>query len=168
MLDMEGIFDLLATNPGIKDDPQATPLIGSTYQISFNQVSFQYAPQSQLVLRSVSFTAPGGGTTALVGATGSGKSSILRLLLRFYDPTAGAVCIDDQNIRFVTQASLRKAIGVVPQDTVLFNDTLKYNIAYGRPSARDEEIESAAEGACLHETIHSRFPLVSLIFYNSK
>lgn len=161
MLDMEGIFDLLATNPGIQDVPGAGPLApaeNGEYDIEFKDLNFQYADGAP-VLRGVSFKCPAGGTTALVGATGSGKSSLLRLLLRFYDPIEGAVLIGGQDLRSVTQESLRKTIGVVPQDTVLFNDTIKYNIRYGKFDASDEEIQKAAEGACIDETIRTRFPL---------
>lgn len=158
MLDMEGIIELLKTEATVRDAPNAVPLKISKCQVEFDRVSFKYADGAP-VLHDVSFVAPGGGTTALVGATGSGKSSILRLLLRFYDPSAGAVLIDGQAIADLTQASLRAAIGVVPQDTVLFNDTIMYNIRYGRPGASDEEVRAAAEAACLHETIRDRFPL---------
>lgn len=158
MLDMEGIIELLRTEPQVRDAPDAGPLLASKYQIEFDEVSFQYATGAP-VLHRVSFIAPGGGTTALVGATGSGKSSLLRLMLRFYDPSSGAVRIDGQSVASVTQESLRAAIGVVPQDTVLFNDTIMYNIRYGRPDATDAEVYAAAEGASLAETIRDRFPL---------
>ena len=161
MLDMEGIFDLLATNPGIQDAPNAQPLkplSNGEYEVEFKDINFTYSDGAP-VLRNISFKAPAGGTTAFVGATGSGKSSLLRLLLRFYDPLEGSVLIGGQDLRTVTQASLRGAIGVVPQDTVLFNDTIKYNIRYGKYDASDEEIQSAAEGACIDETIRTRFPL---------
>ena len=161
MLDMEGIFELLGKEPNVKDAVDAKPLLSpenEQFQVEFESVGFTYADGAP-VLRDVSFLAPGGGTTALVGATGSGKSSVLRLLLRFYDPQQGRVLISGQDVRTVTQASLRAAIGVVPQDTVLFNDTIKYNIRYGRPSATDEEVEKAAVGACIDETIRTRFPL---------
>ena len=162
MMDMEGIFDLLATNPGVEDAEEATPHTlppsATSYQVEFRDVSFAYSDGAP-VLKHVNFIAPAGGITALVGATGSGKSSLLRLLLRFYDPTQGAVLIGDQDIKYVTQSSLRAVIGVVPQDTVLFNDTIKYNIRYGRPDASDGEVYAAAQGACIDETIRSRFPL---------
>jgi ATP-binding cassette subfamily B (MDR/TAP) protein 6 len=161
MLDMEGVFDLLSTKPTVQDFTTAGPLLppeNDEYDIEFKDIQFQYADGAP-VLCGVSFKAPAGGTTALVGATGSGKSSLLRLLLRFYDPQEGAVLIGGQDIRSVTQASLRACIAVVPQDTVLFNDTIKYNIRYGNPDASDEEIEAAAKGACIHETIMDRFPL---------
>jgi len=161
MLDMEGAFDLLSTKPTVQDVVDARPLENpdnDKYEIEFKDVQFQYADGAP-VLRGVSFKAPAGGTTALVGATGSGKSSLLRLLLRFYDPQEGCVLIGRQDIRNVTQASLRSAIAVVPQDTVLFNDTIKYNIRYGRSDASDEEVHAAAERACIHETIMDRFPL---------
>jgi ATP-binding cassette subfamily B (MDR/TAP) protein 6 len=161
MLDMEGVFDLLGTKPTVQDVVCARPLENpenNEYEIEFKDVHFKYADGAP-VLRGVSFKAPAGGTTALVGATGSGKSSLLRLLLRFYDPQEGCVIIGGQDIRSVTQASLRSAIAVVPQDTVLFNDTIKYNIRYGKSDATDEEVHTAAEGACIHETIIDRFPL---------
>ncbi len=161
MLDMEGVFDLLSTQPTVRDVDNAVPLAApenDEYEIEFKDIQFQYADGAP-VLRGVSFKAPAGGTTALVGSTGSGKSSLTRLLLRFYDPQEGCVLIGGQDVRAVTQASLRSAIAVVPQDTVLFNDTIKYNISYGKPGATDEEIEIAARGACIHETIMDRFPL---------
>ncbi|KAG7668001.1 putative Heavy metal tolerance factor 1 [Nannochloris sp. 'desiccata'] len=161
MLDMEGVFDLLSTKPTVQDLIGAVPLENAEnneYEVEFKDIQFKYADGAP-VLRGVSFKAPPGGTTALVGATGSGKSSLLRLLLRFYDPQEGCVLIGGQDIRNVTQASLRSAIAVVPQDTVLFNDTIKYNIRYGKSDATDEEVHAAAEGACIHETIMDRFPL---------
>lgn len=164
MLDMEGIFDLLATRPVVRDAPNAVALVPHEegYEIEYRDVGFAYGSAAgATVLRNISFVAPSGGTTALVGATGSGKSSLLRLLLRFYDPQVGAVLVGGISVADVTQASLRAAIGVVPQDTVLFNDTIRYNIRYGRPDASDSEVEKAAEGACIAETIQERFPLVS-------
>jgi ATP-binding cassette subfamily B protein len=107
------------------------------------------------VLRNVDFTIPGGTTTAVVGATGSGKSTLARLLFRFYEVGSGAVLIDGQDVRAVTQASLRAAIGIVPQDTVLFNDTIEYNIAYGRPGAPREDVVAAARAAHIHDFIDS-------------
>lgn len=112
------------------------------------------------VLRNVSFTARGGQTIAFVGSTGAGKSTILRLLFRFYEPQGGAVLVDGQDTRGMTQASLRAALGLVPQDTVLFNDTIAYNIRYGRPGASDAEVRAAAEAACIDDTIRTKFPLV--------
>eukprot|EP00879_Flechtneria_rotunda_P011494 GHRR01012007.1.p2 GENE.GHRR01012007.1~~GHRR01012007.1.p2 ORF type:complete len:207 (+),score=52.25 GHRR01012007.1:59-622(+) len=109
------------------------------------------------VLKGVSFTAPGGSTLAVVGSTGSGKSTLLRLLLRFYDPQSGAVLIDGQDIRHCMQASVRAAIAVVPQDTVLFNDTIMYNIRYGRPAASDSQVYEAAQIGHIHQHL-TRFP----------
>ena len=108
----------------------------------------------------VSFKVPGGSTVAFVGATGSGKSTLTRLLFRFFDVTGGAIVIDGQDIRSVSQASLRRAIGMVPQDCVLFNDTIRYNIRYGNMAAADEDVIQAAEAACIHEAISTRFPKV--------
>lgn len=108
----------------------------------------------------VSFQVPGGSTVAFVGATGSGKSTLTRLLFRFFDVTGGAITIDGQDVRGVTQSSLRAAIGMVPQDCVLFNDTIRYNIQYGNMAAGFKDVEAAAEAACIHETITTRFPKV--------
>ncbi|KAL4420506.1 hypothetical protein ABPG75_010162 [Micractinium tetrahymenae] len=157
MLDMENMFELLGKHPALQDKPGATALAPQNHTLNFHDVCFQYSDGAP-VLKNVSFTVPGGRTVALVGATGSGKSTILRLLFRFYDPQTGAVIMDGQNIADVTQGSLRSQIGVVPQDTVLFNDTIKYNIKYAKPHATDEEVVEAAEAACIHETIMSRFP----------
>lgn len=158
MIDMENMFDLLATNPQLQDAPDAKALVhDGAPDIAFESCSFEYS-QGTPVLRGVSMATPGGRTMALVGATGSGKSTCLRLLFRFYDATGGRVTINGQDISKVTQASLRAAIGVVPQDTVLFNDTILYNIRYGRPSATDEEVYEAARAASIHEAIETRFP----------
>jgi ABC-type transport system involved in Fe-S cluster assembly fused permease/ATPase subunit len=108
----------------------------------------------------VSFQVPGGSTVAFVGATGSGKSTLTRLLFRFFDVTGGGITIDGQDVRAVTQSSLRAAIGMVPQDCVLFNDTIRYNIQYGNMAAGHKDVEAAAEAACIHETITTRFPKV--------
>ncbi|PSC71777.1 ATP-binding cassette sub-family B member mitochondrial [Micractinium conductrix] len=158
MLDMENMFDLLGQHPALQDKPGAAALAPRDLTVAFHDVCFQYSDGAP-VLKNVSFTVPGGSTVALVGATGSGKSTILRLLFRFYDPQMGAIIIDGQNIADVTQASLRAQIGVVPQDTVLFNDTIRYNIKYAKPHATDEEVVEAAQAACIHETIVNRFPL---------
>eukprot|EP00887_Chlorella_sp_A99_P000615 scaffold5.g615.t1 len=195
-IDMENMFDLLSQHPGIQDAPGAKALVPSRHTVALEDVTFEYNDGTP-VLKGVSLAIPGGATAALVGATGSGKSTILRLLFRFYDPQAGAVLIDGQDITRVTQASLRAAIGVV-----LFNDTIRYNIRrarqrgmqgreggnggrgacrggggvqgeggggparghslapapYGRPEASDAEVEAAAEAACIHETISTKFP----------
>lgn len=146
--DLESLFDILAQVPEIKDAPHAQPLLVSKGDVVFDNVTFGYHPK-RLILKGVSFTAPAGKTTAIVGASGAGKSTIARLLFRFYDVTSGRILIDGQDIKMVTQHSLRAAIGVVPQDTVLFNNTLAYNIAYGQPQATKEEIEQAVTMAHL-------------------
>ncbi|KAK9823014.1 hypothetical protein WJX81_007044 [Elliptochloris bilobata] len=157
LIDVENTFDLLAAHASIQDRPGAAELMPEECSLEFDSVVYSYAAGSP-VLKGVSFACPGGQTLALVGATGSGKSTALRLIFRFYDPLSGAVRIDGQDVRDVTQASLRSAMAVVPQDTVLFNDTIMYNIRYGRPSASDEEVYDAARAASLHDSIISRFP----------
>ena len=152
LLDMEQMFRLLDVAPEIADPPdaRALPMPASLAgRVAFESVRFGYAPDRE-VLHGVSFAVPPGGTLAIVGPTGAGKSTITRLLFRFYEPSAGRVLIDGMDIGTVTQASLRAAIGIVPQDTVLFNDTIRYNIAYGRPDAGDAEIEAAARAARVH------------------
>jgi ABC-type transport system involved in Fe-S cluster assembly fused permease/ATPase subunit len=139
LIDMENMFELLATPPAIQDVPGARPLTLANGSVEFQDVVFGYSASAP-VLKGVSFTAAGGSTVAVVGSTGSGKSTILRLLLRLYDPQGGRVLIDGQDISRVTQGSVRRAIAVVPQDTVLFNDTILYNIRYGRPSASDSQV----------------------------
>ena len=119
----------------------------------FENVSFRLPAPTATILKGVDFTVPAGGKLAIVGPTGAGKSTISRLLFRFYDVTGGRILIDGQDIRDVTQDSLRAAIGVVPQDTVLFNDTIRYNIAYGRPGATQAEIEQAARLAQVHDFV---------------
>lgn len=123
-IDMENMFDLMNIEPDVKDVPNAKDLVLKSGQVEFNNVTFSYQPE-RLVLKNVSFVVPPGKTLALVGPSGSGKTTIVRLLFRFYDIDSGSIIIDDQNIGMVTQASLRKAIGVVPQDTVLFNNSIK-------------------------------------------
>ena len=123
-------------------------------EIVFEGVDFGYDPRRP-ILKDISFTVPAGGTVAIVGPSGAGKSTIGRILFRFYDVDRGTVTIDGQDIRQVTQASLRAAIGVVPQDTVLFNDTVYYNIAYGRPDATPSEVEQAARLARIHDTVQA-------------
>ncbi|KAF6265156.1 hypothetical protein COO60DRAFT_1697984 [Scenedesmus sp. NREL 46B-D3] len=158
LIDMENMFELLATAPAVADEPGARSLRVSEGRVDFREVTFSYNPLlGQPVLKGVSFTAPGGKTLAIVGSTGSGKSSLLRLLLRFYDPQGGAVLIDGQDIRHCTQASVRGAIAVVPQDTVLFNDTIMYNIRYGRTAASDSQVYEAAEIGHIHQHL-TRFP----------
>jgi len=122
--------------------------------VRFEQVAFAYTPERQ-ILHGVGFDIPAGHTVAVVGASGAGKSTLSRLLFRFYDVNAGRILIDGQDIRRVTQASLRAAIGIVPQDTVLFNDTIYYNIVYGRPDATREEVLQAAQSAHIHAFIES-------------
>ncbi len=152
LLDLETMFLLLKEKPEIEDAPDAKPLKISKGVIKFENVSFAYDP-ARPILKDVSFEVPAGKMVAIVGPSGAGKSTISRLLFRFYDVTGGCICIDGQDIRKVTQASLRRAIGMVPQDTVLFNDTLRYNILYGRPDATQEEVERAAELAQLADFI---------------
>ena len=151
LVDVEKMFDLLAEEPGIKDPPGAPALSVTGGEVRFENVTFAYDPRRP-ILKDVSFTVPPGHMVALVGATGSGKSTIGRLLFRYYE-AGGRVAIDGQDIRDVTQASVRAAIGVVPQDTVLFNDTIRYNIAYAKPKAAQAEIEDAARLAHIHQFI---------------
>jgi len=149
LVDMEAMFRLLDTPPEIRDAPGARPLVVRRGTVVFEDVRFGY-DQEREILKGVSFTVPAGTRTAIVGSSGAGKSTIARLLFRFWDVGAGAIRIDGQDIRGVTQASLRAAIGIVPQDTVLFNDTLAANIGYGRPGASRAEIEAAARAARIH------------------
>jgi len=152
LTDLESMFRLLAVPAEIADRPGAKSLEVARGEIVFDRVSFRYDPR-RAILHDVSFRVPAGGTLAIVGPSGSGKSTIARLLFRFYDVDAGAIRIDGQDLRDVTQDSLRRAIGVVPQDTVLFNDTVRYNIAYGRPGAGDGDIEEAARHARVHDFV---------------
>lgn len=152
LTDMEQMFHLLHERAEVADGADAQLLRTVGGAIVFDDVSFAYDPR-RTVLDNVSFTVPAGTTLAIVGPSGSGKSTISRLLYRFYDVSSGAVTIDGQNVRAVTQASLRAAIGVVPQDTVLFNDTIFYNIAYGRPGATTAEVEQAARLARIHDFV---------------
>ncbi|HUJ98673.1 MAG TPA: ABC transporter ATP-binding protein/permease [Stellaceae bacterium] len=154
LTDLESMFRLLSVKAEIEDRPGAPALAVPRGEVVFDRVSFHYDPRRP-ILAEVSFRVPPGGTVAIVGPSGAGKSTIARLLFRFYDVHAGAIRIDGQDLRDVTQDSLRRAIGVVPQDTVLFNDTVRYNIAYGRPGASDAEIEEAARHARIHDFIAS-------------
>lgn len=152
LVDMENMFTLLDVQREVEDKPDAKPLTVDGARVRFDQVKFGYDPRRE-ILKGLSFDVPEGKTVAIVGPTGAGKSTISRLLYRFYDVTDGTVTIDGQDIRDVTQASLRAAIGIVPQDTVLFNDTVRYNIGYGRPAASAAEIEQAARLAHIHDFI---------------
>ncbi len=154
LADMERMFRLLDVHREVEDAPDALPLQLSRGTVRFDRVGFAYDPERP-ILHQVDFEIPAGHTVAVVGASGAGKSTLSRLLFRFYDVNAGAITIDGQDIRSVTQASLRTAIGIVPQDTVLFNDTLYYNIAYGRPGATREEVLRAAQSAHIHHFIES-------------
>ena len=154
LVDMRQMFDLLDEPPEVRDRANAPALEIMEGRVSFDAVSFSYDPERR-ILAKVSFDIPAGQTIAIVGPSGSGKSTIGRLLFRFYDVTGGAVRIDGQDVRDVTQNSLHQAIGVVPQDTVLFNDTIYYNIAYGRETATHAEIIEAAKNAQIHDFIIS-------------
>jgi ATP-binding cassette subfamily B protein len=154
MIDMEKMFALLGQNREIADAPGAKALQVSEGRVKFERVSFAYDP-SRPILYDVSFEIPPGKTVAVVGPSGAGKSTLARLLYRFYDINSGAITIDGQELRSVTQSSLRAAIGIVPQDTVLFNDTVEYNIAYGRTGAGRVEVEAAAKAAHIHAFIAS-------------
>jgi ATP-binding cassette subfamily B protein len=144
LVDVEAMFQLIGQKPEVKDKPGAKPLQVTKGEIRFENVSFAY-DEARPILRGVSFEVPAGHMVALVGPSGAGKSTISRLLYRFYDVKSGRILIDGQDIRDVTQESLRAAIGIVPQDTVLFNDTIGYNIQYGRVSATEGEVEEAAK-----------------------
>ncbi|GAA4659742.1 ABC transporter ATP-binding protein/permease [Bartonella pachyuromydis] len=152
LTDIEAMFDLLDVKQEIVDKSDSQPLVVDGGNIRFNRVNFSY-DSSRQILKDISFEIPRGKTVAIVGPSGAGKSTISRLLFRFYDVNAGSITIDGQDIRDVTQKSLREAIGMVPQDTVLFNDTIAYNICYGRPSATDEEMRKAAEMAQISKFI---------------
>jgi ATP-binding cassette, subfamily B, heavy metal transporter len=154
LIDVEGMFTLLAVNAEITDRPGAAPLKTSKGELAFENVSFAY-DRERPIIRGLTFTVPAGHTVAIVGASGAGKSTISRLLYRFYELTGGRITIDEQDIAGVTQRSLRAVIGMVPQDTVLFNDTIRYNIRYGRPDATDAEVEAAAKMAQIHKFILS-------------
>ncbi|KRB81895.1 ABC transporter ATP-binding protein/permease [Duganella sp. Root198D2] len=154
LADMERLFSLLSENREVDDATHAKPLQPQGAEVRFNHVDFNYDPKRQ-ILFDVDFTIPAGTTTAVVGHSGSGKSTLSRLLYRFYEVNSGSITIDGQDLRDITQHSLRHAIGIVPQDTVLFNDTIEYNIAYGRPGASKDEIIAAARAASIHDFIAS-------------
>ncbi|MCY0147594.1 ABC transporter ATP-binding protein/permease [Hoeflea sp. G2-23] len=144
LTDIEQMFGLLDVEPEVRDAPDAKPLVVTDGAVRFDNVSFSYDP-ARPILKGISFEVPAGKTVAIVGPSGAGKSTLSRLLYRFYDIQSGSISIDGQNVNDVTQKSLRAAIGMVPQDTVLFNDTIAYNIRYGRVGASDEEIRQAAD-----------------------
>jgi ATP-binding cassette, subfamily B, heavy metal transporter len=152
LIDVEEMFSLLEVEADIKDRPGAVPLRTAKGEIVFEHVDFAY-DKERPILRDLSFRVPSGKTVAIVGPSGAGKSTISRLLFRFYDVSAGRIMVDGQDIAGVTQKTLRAAIGMVPQDTVLFNDTVRYNIRYGRPEASDEEVEDAARLAQVHSFV---------------
>jgi ATP-binding cassette subfamily B protein len=152
LVDMDAMFHLLHQPQEVRDKPDAKPLKVTGGEIRFDNVVFAYDLE-RTVLKGVSFTVPAGKTIAVVGPSGAGKSTISRILYRFYDIKSGSVTIDGQDIRDVTQASLRASIGIVPQDTVLFNDTVRYNIAYGRIGANESEIMEAARHAQIDKFI---------------
>ena len=152
LVDMRAMFGLLDQPPEVRDAPGAAPLRVTAGAVRFEHVDFGY-DADRPILKDVSFSVPGGRTLAVVGPSGAGKSTISRLLFRFYEVNAGAVTIDGQDLRAVTQESLRAAIGVVPQDTVLFNDTIGYNIAYGCAGATQAQVEAAAKAASIHDFI---------------
>jgi ATP-binding cassette subfamily B protein len=155
-IDLEQLLDLLDEEPEVADRAGARPLRPGPGEVRFEKVSFAYAAERP-ILHDVDFVIPPGRSLAVVGPTGAGKSTIARLLFRFWDPSAGRVLVDGQDLREVTQASLRAAIAVVPQDSVLFNETIGYNIAFGRPDATADEIATAARAADLHEFV-ARLP----------
>ena len=154
IVDMRQMFDLLDEPSEVRDGANAKPLVVTSGHVNFETVSFFYDPERQ-ILQDITVDVPAGKTIAIVGPSGSGKSTIGRLLFRFYDVTGGTVRIDGQDVRDVTQDSLHQAIGVVPQDTVLFNDTIYYNIAYGREDATHAEVIHAAKDAQIHDFIMS-------------
>jgi ATP-binding cassette, subfamily B, heavy metal transporter len=152
LTDLDKMFGLLEKNREVDDSAGAKPLQVSTGTVRFEAVGFAYDP-ARPILHDLSFEIPAGKTVAVVGPSGAGKSTLARLLYRFYDVGTGRITIDGQDIRQVTQSSLRQAIGIVPQDTVLFNDTVQYNIAYGRPGAGPDEVHAAAKAAHIHDFI---------------
>ena len=155
LTDLDRMFTLLDRNQEIADAPKALELsLSEEPQVSFENVSFGYEPNRE-ILKNITFTIPRGKTVAVVGPSGAGKSTLARLMFRFYDIQSGSIRINNDDIRALTQSSLRRSIGIVPQDTVLFNDTVYYNIAYGRPSASKAQVEEAAKSARIHDFITS-------------
>jgi len=154
LIDMEAMFRLVDTPAEVVDAADAEPLVVTEGTVRFENVHFSYDPERE-ILKGIDLTIAPGGTLAVVGPSGAGKSTLARILYRFYEISGGRVTIDGQDISRVTQASLRRAIGIVPQDTVLFNDTIGYNIGYGREGATRDEIEAAAKGAAIHDFILS-------------
>jgi ATP-binding cassette subfamily B protein len=154
LIDVEQMFSLLKVNAEIEDKPGAKPIAIRNAEVVFENVNFAYDPERP-ILKNLSLRVPPGRTVAIVGPSGAGKSTISRLLYRFYEVRSGRILVDGQDISDVTQTSLRAAIGMVPQDTVLFNDTIRYNIRYGRPDATDEEVEEAARMAQIHDFVMS-------------
>jgi ATP-binding cassette subfamily B protein len=154
LLDMDRMFSLLSEHQEVRDRPGAPELSVGPATVEFEKVSFSYEPERQ-ILFDVNFAIPAGHRVAVVGHSGSGKSTLARLLYRFYDVSGGRILVNDVDVRDMKQSSLRAAIGIVPQDTVLFNDTILYNIRYGRTEASDEEVVEAARAAHIHEFIES-------------
>jgi ATP-binding cassette subfamily B protein len=154
LTDIERMMEVLDQNPEVAEKPGATPLSVAGGAIRFDHVGFAYEPERQ-ILKDISFDVPAGHMVAIVGPSGAGKSTVSRLLLRFYDVTSGKITIDGQDIRDITQSSLRAAIGVVPQDTVLFNDTIFYNVKYGRADATDAEVIAAAKMAQIDDLVRT-------------
>jgi ABC-type transport system involved in Fe-S cluster assembly fused permease/ATPase subunit len=155
LTDLDKMFVLMDREREVADAPGALPLtLNGAPDVVFDHVSFAYEPDRP-ILQDISFEIPAGKTVAVVGPSGSGKSTLARLMFRFYDVQQGAIRMAGQNIQQVTQSSVRRALGIVPQDTVLFNDTVAYNIAYGRPGSSQAEIESAARAARIHDFIAS-------------
>ena len=151
LIDMENLFTLWDEKPNIKDSDHSIDLSDKA-SIEFRNVSFDYDPK-RTIIKDISFKVPNGKKVALVGPTGAGKSTISRLLFRFYDPKQGSIFINNQDIKDMSQISLRRLIGVVPQDTVLFNDPIYYNISYGDPKASQEEVYKSAKGADIHNFV---------------
>lgn len=151
-IDMENMFELLDQPKDVADKPDAPEINVTAGRICFDDVTFRYREEKE-VLNNISFTVESGMSVAIVGPSGHGKSTIMKLLFRFYDINSGLITIDNQDISEVSQQSLRKAIGVVPQDTVLFNDTIRYNIGYGKVESSEVEIEEASKNADIHDSI---------------